>query len=460
MIKLFNRYLPSKLFMFIAVDAMCILALTTIALSFALGNDAAHSAKLLLLVSGASAIWIGAFYFCDLYDLDATRKTADVLSQSIRAVGMGAIVIAPIAWFFLPSTARSGYLEAALLLSFFVLCAYRLGFTWISSHLFSGERVLLVGSGPVIQALAHRISVYSCLPLKLVAVVPEDENSRYENRTFHTCGSIADLDSITASFRPHRIAIDLAPRREPIPASQLIRLRQKGIRIEDASSLYEAMTGSVPIEFLDARRLAFGKGLSLSPLSAAAHRVTDIVLSSLGLLVMWPVFIAIAVALKLDSPGSIIYAQERVGLNGKVFRTLKFRSMRVDAETLSGPVWASERDPRITRVGRILRKVRLDELPQLWNVLRGDMSMVGPRPERPHFVDLLREHIPFYELRHSVRPGITGWAQVCATYGSSIEESQVKVEYDLFYLKNISFAFDAFILFKTAKICIFGRGSR
>ncbi len=460
MVKLFNRYLPSRLFMFIAVDALCILVLTAGALGSALGNDAAHSARLLLLVCAAVTIWIGAFYFCDLYDLDATRKAADILAQSVRAVGMGALLVAPIAWFFLPDTVRSGYLEVALVLSLVLLCGYRFSFSWVSSRLFRDERVLLVGTGPVIQSLANRISVYSCLPLKLVAVVPEEANARMESRSFHMCGSIAELDSIIASFRPNRIAIDIAPKREPIPASQLIRLRQNGIRIEDASSLYEAMTGSVPIEFLDARRLAFGKGLSLSPFSAVTHRAFDIIIASIGLLLTWPLFIVIAIALKLDSRGSVVYSQERVGLHGKLFKTLKFRSMRVDAETLSGPVWASERDPRITRVGRILRKVRLDELPQLWNVLRGDMSMVGPRPERPHFVDLLREHIPFYDLRHSIRPGITGWAQVCAPYGSSIDESQVKVEYDLFYLKNISFAFDAFIMFKTAKICLFGRGAR
>jgi lipopolysaccharide/colanic/teichoic acid biosynthesis glycosyltransferase len=166
------------------------------------------------------------------------------------------------------------------------------------------------------------------------------------------------------------------------------------------------------------------------------------------------------VLIKLDSKGPMFFKQERVGLDGKTFFAYKLRSMRVDAELLSGPVWATENDPRVTRVGRILRKLRLDELPQLWNVMRGDMSFVGPRPERPHFVEMLEQHIPYYALRHSVPPGITGWAQVCASYGSDIGESRVKLEFDLFYLKNQSPLFDALIMLKTVKIALFGRGAR
>ena len=170
--------------------------------------------------------------------------------------------------------------------------------------------------------------------------------------------------------------------------------------------------------------------------------------------------VLIAVAIKSTSPGPVLYKQERTGRNGEPFQVMKFRSMRTDAEKTSGPVWAQADDPRVTPIGKWLRKLRLDELPQFLNVIKGEMSFVGPRPERPHFVDDLKEQIPFYDLRHSVRPGITGWAQVCYSYGATIEDSKVKLEYDLFYIKNNSISFDCLILFQTIKIMLFGKGAR
>jgi exopolysaccharide biosynthesis polyprenyl glycosylphosphotransferase len=178
------------------------------------------------------------------------------------------------------------------------------------------------------------------------------------------------------------------------------------------------------------------------------------------LVVLIPFGLLVAIAIRLDSKGPVFYMQERVGYRGRVFRVMKFRSMRPDAESGSGPVWATDRDPRVTRVGAILRKLRIDELPQLFNILRGEMCLVGPRPERPHFVDLLERRIPYYDLRHCIRPGITGWAQVCATYGSNVDESRIKLEYDLFYVKNASLLFDLTILFKTVKVALCGRGAR
>jgi exopolysaccharide biosynthesis polyprenyl glycosylphosphotransferase len=183
-------------------------------------------------------------------------------------------------------------------------------------------------------------------------------------------------------------------------------------------------------------------------------------LAVLFLILFGPLMLLVALLIKLDSKGPALYRQQRVGMNGLNFDVLKFRSMRVDAEQASGPVWATQEDPRVTRVGRYLRKLRLDELPQVINVLRGEMAFVGPRPERPHFVKQLKEQIPFYDLRHSLRPGITGWAQVSMHYGATVEDSRAKLEYDLFYIKNCSFSFDCLILFQTIKIVLFGRGAR
>ena len=211
---------------------------------------------------------------------------------------------------------------------------------------------------------------------------------------------------------------------------------------------------------IDHDALAYGKGFSVSPFAAGLYRIFGFFLALFFAALLSPLILFLIAFIKLDSKGPVFFKQERVGLNGQTFFAYKLRSMRVDAESLSGPVWATENDPRITRVGRVLRKLRLDELPQLWNVMRGDMTFVGPRPERPHFVEMLEQHIPYYALRHSVRPGITGWAQVCASYGSDIAESRVKLEFDLFYLKNQSPLFDALIMLKTVKIALFGRGAR
>ena len=224
--------------------------------------------------------------------------------------------------------------------------------------------------------------------------------------------------------------------------------------------MYESLTGRVPVELVAVERMAYGRGFGQSGLSKALYRVVEFLLAIAAIVVLMPLFVVIGLAIKLTSKGPILYQQERVGTFGKTFNTLKFRSMRADAEKLSGPVWATDKDPRVTTIGRFLRKARLDEFPQLWNVVRGEMHFVGPRPERPHFVAILREHIAYYDLRHSIPPGITGWAQVCASYGSNIEESRTKLEYDLFYLKNRSPLFDLLILFKTVKIAVFGRGAR
>ena len=250
------------------------------------------------------------------------------------------------------------------------------------------------------------------------------------------------------------------PGGETLPAKDLVEVRGMGVRVDDGSALYEAITGRVPVEAIPPVRLAFGKSFRLSTFSAITYRITGVFLSSIALILVSPTMLLLAILIKLDSKGPIFYKQERVGAHGKTFFAIKFRSMRTDAETLSGPVWATDDDWRVTRVGKILRKFRLDELPQFWNVIRGEMGLVGPRPERPHFVKMLCEHIPYYDLRHSIPPGITGWAQVCASYGSNVEESQVKLEYDLFYLKNRSPLLDALILFKTVKIVLFGRGAR
>jgi lipopolysaccharide/colanic/teichoic acid biosynthesis glycosyltransferase len=255
------------------------------------------------------------------------------------------------------------------------------------------------------------------------------------------------------------VAVALEDRRTRLPVEELLQCRLAGIVVREQEALYERITGKIAVQALRPSYLIFNEGFSVHPWSDLLKRVVDIALSSVGILLSWPLMLATAIAVRLDTQGPILFRQERVGRDGLAFTLLKFRSMRADAEKSTGPVWATEDDPRITRSGRFIRRARLDELPQLWNVLVGQMSMVGPRPERQVFVDELAKKIPHFRQRHIVKPGLTGWAQISYRYGSSFEDAVQKLQYDLFYIKNQSLLFDLSILFNTVKIVILRKGT-
>ncbi|HZC44452.1 MAG TPA: sugar transferase, partial [Acidobacteriaceae bacterium] len=296
--------------------------------------------------------------------------------------------------------------------------------------------------------------------LKLAGVVLDHSRPLPRDFRFAVIGTVDRLRDLARSFRPDRIVISSEIGISTISADDLLALRRVGIRVQDAGELYESVTGRVPVESVRSNGLAFGAALIPTAMERSIHRAASFLAAVVLTILLAPIGLLVAMAVKLESEGPVFYTQERVGLSGRTFRVIKFRSMRNDAETNSGPVWATAGDSRVTRVGAVLRKVRLDELPQMINVLRGEMFLVGPRPERPHFVRTLEEKIPYYDLRHCIPPGITGWAQVCADYGSNLDESRTKLEYDLFYVKNASLLFDLLILFKTIKIVLCGRGSR
>jgi len=237
-------------------------------------------------------------------------------------------------------------------------------------------------------------------------------------------------------------------------------MKSRGVCIQDGLEFYEQITGKIPIESLRLDALLFSSGFHLSRFHESYKRAASIVVSIVGLLLSLPFLPLVALAIKLTSPGRLLYRQKRVGRNDSIFYCYKFRTMRADAEADTGPTWAGDEDPRITFVGRFLRATRLDEIPQLWNVLKGDMSLVGPRPERPEFIEWLEKEIPYFKLRHTVRPGITGWAQIRYKYGSSLEDAKEKLRYDLFYIKNMSPGLDALIFFDTVKTILLGRGAR
>ena len=308
--------------------------------------------------------------------------------------------------------------------------------------------------------LAEELAGKCGLPLKLAGVVLDHSRPLPKDFRFAVVGTVDRLRDLAHSFRPDRIVISSEIGISTVSADDLLALRRIGIRVQDAGELYESVTGRVPVESMRSNGLAFGAALIPTAMERSIHRAASFLSAVVLTILMAPIGLLVAIAVKLESEGPVFYTQERVGLSGRTFRVIKFRSMRKDAESTSGPVWATTKDSRVTRVGALLRKARLDELPQVINVLRGEMCLVGPRPERPHFVRMLEEQITYYDLRHCIPPGITGWAQVCANYGSNVEESRTKLEYDLFYVKNASLLFDLLILFKTIKIVLCGRGAR
>jgi sugar transferase (PEP-CTERM system associated) len=258
----------------------------------------------------------------------------------------------------------------------------------------------------------------------------------------------------------NKVVVAIKERRGALPLKELVKCRVRGIDVIEGTSFYEMLAGKLIVDQINPAWIIFSEGFYKSRTRRFLKRSTDVILSMAMLILFSPLFLLTALLIKIDSTGPVLFSQERVGKNKKSYMLYKFRSMIEDAEKHSGPVWASDNDKRITRIGKVLRKWRIDEIPQLWNVLKGDMSFVGPRPEREYFVNKLEEIIPYYGERFSVKPGITGWAQVCYSYGASVDDAVEKLNYDLFYIKNMSAFMDLMIILRTIKIVLFGKGAR
>ncbi|MEZ5287552.1 MAG: TIGR03013 family PEP-CTERM/XrtA system glycosyltransferase [Vicinamibacterales bacterium] len=326
----------------------------------------------------------------------------------------------------------------------------------------AAERLLIVGTGTAAVTLARELfERRSELGVELVGFVDNDA-SKVGHSLINPgiIGTVGDIPSIVRSRRVDRVVVSLPDARGKLNMDELLAMKiNDGVRFDHLASVYERYTGKIAVENLRPSWLIFSEGFAKSAWWDVVKRLSDVVLATIGLILAAPLMAMVAALLRLTSPGPVLYSQTRVGRDNHPFTIHKFRSMRTDAEATSGAVWSVENDPRVTPVGRFLRRTRLDELPQLWNVLRGDMSFVGPRPERPEFVAGLTEKIPYYGQRHVVRPGLTGWAQVRHRYGSTVDDAQEKLQYDLFYIKHMSFAFDVYIVFETVKTVLVRGGS-
>jgi sugar transferase (PEP-CTERM system associated) len=319
------------------------------------------------------------------------------------------------------------------------------------------QPIAVIGTGIFAQEILDAIDKNKDSGFKIVVFVG-DPNPSIIQKNLAVIDNIKDLRDYCLNRVIGKIVVALDEKRG-IPLYELIQYKFLGIEIVDGARFYEEVVGRIPVHRINPSWLVFSDGFHVSRLKKLFKRILDISAAMSGILVFFPVFLLTAFLIKLESAGGIFYFQNRVGENGKIFKIIKFRSMRKDAE-INGPIWAAENDSRVTKIGRFIRKTRIDELPQLINVLRGDMSLVGPRPERPEFIENLAKDIPFYNNRHVVKPGITGWAQIYYSYGSSIDDALHKLEYDFYYIKNLSIVIDLMIIFQTIKVVLFGKGAR
>ena len=401
-----------------------------------------------------------SLYFNDLYDFRVVRRRADLLVHMMQALG-AACVILSILYFLAPdSSLGRGIAVTAAPLSLAFLLGWRLSAN-ASNLLASGdERVLMVGTGDAGVALVRHILGHPEYNMKVIGFLDEngmDIGKSLVNPTI--IGATVDLESIVEKEKIDRVVLSLKERRGGTPVRELLHLKFGGIRVEDVHSCFERLSGRIALEHLSPSWLILSDGFKKSPWLLASKRAVDIIASAILLIIAAPLLPFVALAVYVESGRPIFFRQTRVGQKGHEFELIKFRSMVQDAEK-NGPQWASKQDSRVTRVGKFIRKTRLDELPQLLNVFRGEMSLVGPRPERPVFCKMLEEKIPYFSLRHSVRPGLTGWAQVRFRYSSNMDDSKGKLELDFFYLKNLSLLVDFAILFETVKVVLLRRGAQ
>lgn len=413
--------------------------------------------KILLLM----VVVQGSFYISDLYDFRMIRNRTVLYLRILQAIGLASIALAVIFYALPQLMLGRGVFLVSLILMLTMMIYWRVFVMWLIGHPRFAERILILGTGPSAITVAREVLDQREGGCQVVGFVGDDPSlvgkSLINPRVI---GLTSEIESLVSQYQVDRIVVVLNEKRRQLPLHSLLDIRLRdGIAIEESSSFYERLTGKISLELLRPIWLIFSSNSRLARVYKHWRRAVDVVAAVVGLIVSLPVMMITALAIKLESPGPIFYTQERVGMNEERFRIVKFRSMRTDAEK-DGPVWARESDNRVTKVGRLIRKLRIDELPQFSNVLRGEMSLIGPRPERPEFVHLLEREIPFYSQRHLVKPGLTGWAQIRYPYGASVKDAMEKLQYDLYYIKNQSPVLDLIIIFETVRIVIFGRGAR
>lgn len=464
MIRLFKVYYPLRLLVLFVGEALIVWSSFLLAtiwrnpdswlLTNVEGGYLQVLAKLgprILLVTALALILSHLF---DLYDSSFIAQNWDHAFRLLLVVGFLSLLLAALAKGYPEAMPGNNSAFWGVIIVTFTLFCWRGAYSWMVRQPFLRERVYILGNGERAERLVRGLRERTALGVEVVGWTGDVQGAlTRENVASH-------LMSSSKGRGLHRVIVALADRRKTLPLEELLELRLGGVKVEEAASWLEKISGKIEVEQLYPSWLIFAEGFRFSGVFRLMRRVANFSVALMGSILSLPLLPFVMFAIKLDSPGPVLYRQKRVGRRGKVFHCYKFRTMRQDAEADTGATWALDDDPRITRVGGFLRSSRLDEIPQLWCVLKGDMHFVGPRPERPEFVEWLTREIPHYGMRHMVRPGITGWAQVQYKYGNTLEDAREKLQYDLFYIKNASLGLDFLILFQTIKIVLLGRGAR
>lgn len=396
----------------------------------------------------------------DLYSRIQVKSRILLFQQLCQAIGIALLAQGLVSYISHDLMLPRRVMLLGSALTMVSLFGWRLFYLSYVLRVVGGQRILFVGTNAVVQEIAAHIQENPELGFSVAGYVEDCCPPGTKSGGGEVLGPLRALRQIAAQIRPDRIVVGMSERRERMPIYELLELRFAGFVIEEAGTTYEAVCGRICTKELRPGQLIFSGEMGPRNQSLALQTGFNLIVALVGAIVSLPLILFSALVVKLSSPGPVLYRQKRVGMDGVPFTVFKFRSMYSNAEEQTGPVWAAKDDPRVTPAGRFLRKLRFDELPQLFNVLRGEMSIVGPRPERPEFVKTLSEQIPFYRQRHCVKPGITGWAQINHKYGDTLEDTIKKLEYDLYYIKNMSQSLDTYIIFHTIKTMLLSRGAQ
>lgn len=458
MIRLFNIYYPTRTLVLFLCEALLVTASFTIACAYALGTNNSYIELIyengLIKITGITIVTLLFSYYFDLYEPQRISERWESYFRLLLVLSALSFALAALVFFFPNADLGRNVLAVGVSILTILLLLWRRVDEWLTGLSLFRERVFVLGHGP---RAAHVVEVLSSRRDAGMTVVGWKDDGPAINKDDYE--SAALFPFCTPKPNIDRIVVAMENRRGSMPIRGLLELRLRGVVIEDDGAVLERLLGRLPLEGLTPSALIFTDGFKIGTAKLIARRVVSLCAALIGLSICLPAIPILILAVRLSSPGPVFFRQQRVGLRGRLFTIYKFRTMRRDAEA-HGAVWATKDDPRITRLGRFMRKTRLDEIPQLWNVLCGDMSFVGPRPERPEFVQWLSNEIPYYDLRHMIRPGLTGWAQVRYQYGATLEETKRKLEYDLYYLKHLSMGLDLMILFETVKTIILRRGAQ
>jgi sugar transferase (PEP-CTERM system associated) len=458
-----NQYIPLRKVLFFFTETVLLIGMvfTSVFLRF-LGNlsDYASVDNLFWKALFLSGVFQVVLYYFNLYDFHYFQIRLELIIRWVQSLGASSVILAAVYYLFPDLLIGRGIFFISLVFIAWSTISWRLFYNYLIKSTHMDQRVLIVGVGELAQNIARVIIDRKDTGFSVIGfITPRADQVGEKLVNPSVIGDFCQIIDCVKSRKIDRIIVALDDRRGCFPGEQLLFCKLQGTLVQEGIAFFENLTGRMQVEHLNPSFLIFSEGFRKTKITLTLKRMKGLVVSSLGMILSLPLIILISLLIKMDSEGPLFYRQERIGEYGRRFKLLKFRTMIENAEA-NGAVWAQRNDPRITRVGRWLRKTRLDEIPQMINVLKGDMAFVGPRPERPEFVEQLRKVIPFYDQRHSVRPGITGWAQVRYPYGATKEDALEKLKYDLFYIKNMTIFFDMVIIFETIRVVLFARGGR